>query len=167
MLETWAGRTPGEPFIGLTSEKLGGEKMYWQHRGRLSVITTDGLSDLSPINRYDYLAYCMVVQGIAIHLESQSAQWGRDQWGTNKASSGDVLTIAAPFAGFKGTILAGRLSPRDREMLLRCFGPVYLKDCTDLLTLDWLHTGRVAANLEQYYGVKFTPAATIQPTTQH
>ena len=112
---------------------------------------------LAPLNRYDFLAYCLIVQGIAIHVDTHCGGTGQDGWGQNKSSSGDVLTLAAPLAGFKGTILAGRLSPHDREVLLHCFGPDYLRDSTELLTLDWLHTGRVAENLEHNYGVTFTP----------
>ena len=161
-LETWCQRIPGEPCIGLTTQKLGDPAKYWQHRDHLSVITTYGRNKLVPLNRYDYLAYCLIVQGIAIHVDT----YGRDRaaggaapdrWAKSRSSSGDVLDIAAPSAGFKGTILAGRLSPGDRELLLRNFGPDYLRDCSELLTLDWLHAGRVAANLEQYYGVTFTP----------
>jgi len=163
MIEAWSERLPGEPCIGISTQRLGGEAMYWQHLGHLSVITTFGVRDLAPLSRYDYLTYCLIVQGIAIHVDAHCGGAGEQGWGTNKSSSGDVLTIAAPLAGFKGTILAGRLSRRDRELLLRCFGPDYLRDCTELLNLDWLHSGRVAENLDRYYGVGFAPPPTTAP----
>ena len=59
----------GQPFIGITSDSLGLD-FFSQNRGSVSVISTYGWPRARPPGVYDFLAYSMVVQSIAIHLNT-------------------------------------------------------------------------------------------------
>src|SRR5262249_4690366 len=59
----------GKPFIGITSQPLGGA-FFAEHRGTVSVITTAEQPVYAPLSTYEYLAYCLILQGIAIHLDA-------------------------------------------------------------------------------------------------
>jgi hypothetical protein len=51
-------------------------------------------------------------------------------------------------------ILTAHLSPGGQQLLANCFGMQYMNVCNQLLSLDWLHAGRVHDNLEKTYRVK-------------
>jgi hypothetical protein len=53
----------------------------------------------------------------------------------------------------KPAILAARLSPRQEELLMNCFGPEYVKTAAALLTLDWLRSEVVKKNLQRSFRV--------------
>ena len=46
------------------------------------------------------------------------------------------------------------MSPKGQELLAKCFGLEYMNMCNQLLSLDWLHSGRVHENLDKTFGVK-------------
>jgi len=54
----------------------------------------------------------------------------------------------------KAAILAAHLSPKGQELLANCFGLDYMNTCNRLLSLDWLHSGRVHDNLEKNFKIK-------------
>lgn len=161
MLEAWRGERGG-PCIGITTEPLGGTAKVWQHTTSLSVVTTHDLRELKHLNVYDYLAYCLIVQSIAVHLDTHCPSDGPKDYAA-RSSSGSVLDFSPPLAVFKAMVLTGRLSPSDEQRLLRCFGPDYLNRCRDLVSLGWLHGGDVATKLERHYGVSFNHGTTPKP----
>ncbi len=54
----------------------------------------------------------------------------------------------------KSVILAAHLSPKGEELLLNCFGVEYMSICSNLLTLEWLHSQKVIGNLQKAFDVK-------------
>jgi hypothetical protein len=54
----------------------------------------------------------------------------------------------------KSAIMAAHLSRKGEELLLNCFGVEYMSICSNLLTLEWLHSQRVVENLHRSFGVK-------------
>ncbi len=138
--------------IGITAAPLGEDDHFWEHLARHSVITTKDLETLHTVDPYEFLAYALIVQSTAVHLEEHCGGMERPLLDPSQRSTGDVLQLSFPLASFKGSMLAARLSADDQELLLRCFGPGYLSDVMALLDLKWLREGEVAKNLARHFG---------------
>ena len=146
------GLSAGEPFIGITSSSLGGA-YFAEHRGGVSVISTADRDAYSPLSTYEYLAYCLILQAIAIHLDASGAL-PEDAFAEGEVSYGGLLQFVPKKEALKSSILAARLSPDDEALLLNEFGSDYVATCASLLTMEWLYGGRVRSNLEKVFGAK-------------
>ena len=142
----------GEPFIGITTESLGGA-YFAEHRGVVSVISTFDRDTYSPLSTYEYLAFCLILQAIAIHLDASGAL-PEDAFAESEVSHGDPLQFVPKKEALKSSILAARLSPDQEALLLNEFGSDYAAACASLLTMEWLYGGRVRSNLEKVFGAK-------------
>lgn len=142
----------GEPFIGITSAPLGGA-YFAEHRGAVSVISTVDRDAYAPLSTYEYLAYCLILQAIAIHLDSSGAL-PADAFAEDRVSHGGLFQFVPEKQALKSAILAARLSPDEEALLLNEFGSDYVATCASLLTMEWLYGGRVRGNLERVFGAK-------------
>jgi len=142
----------GEPFIGITTESLGGA-YFAEHRDAVSVISTFDRDAYAPLSTYEYLAFCLILQAIAIHLDASGAL-PEDAFAESEVSHGDPLQFVPKKEALKSSILAARLSPDQEALLLNEFGSDYAAACASLLTMEWLYGGRVRSNLEKVFGAK-------------
>lgn len=144
------GLAGGRPFIAITREPLGGA-YFAEHRGSVSVISTADRS-YEPLSVYEYLAYCLILQSIVIHLDLEGGL-PADAFATQELSRGGLFQFIPERQALKSSILAARLSPDEQALLLNTFGADYVATCVSLLTMDWLHSERVSTNLEKVFGV--------------
>jgi hypothetical protein len=142
----------GKPFIGITTESLGGA-YFAERRGVVSVISTVDRDAYAPLSTYEYLAYCLILQAITIHLDASGALPDY-AFAEEKVSHGDVLQFIPEKPALKSAMLAARLSPEQEALLLNEFGSDYAAACASLLTMEWLYGGRVRSNLEKVFGAK-------------
>lgn len=142
----------GQPIIGITDESLG-RAYFAEHRGMASVISTYDRQAYQPLSTYEYLTYNLVVQGILIHLDAHGGGLPAGSFEPATTSHGGVFEFTPRREALKATILAARLSPSEEELLFNRFGAAYLASCREMLTLDWLHSERVARNLDDSFGV--------------
>jgi hypothetical protein len=143
----------GRPFIGITSTRLG-EDFFWQNRGPVSAVSTFGWQDYAPPSTYDYLAYSVMVQSILIHLNTHCTGLPPAAFRDSRVAYGDLFQYTPRRSAMKAAILAAHLSPRGEELLLNCFGPAYVTRVASLLSLDWLHSGKVPANLRRVFRIE-------------
>lgn len=146
------GLSGGEPFIGITSASLGGA-YFAEHRGAVSAISTADRDAYTPLSTYEYLAYCLILQAIAIHLDLSGAL-PADAFTEDRVSHGGLFQFVPEKQALKSAILAARLSPDEEALLLNEFGSDYVATCASLLTMEWLYGGRVRGNLEKVFGAK-------------
>jgi hypothetical protein len=139
------------PVIAVTDQPLNGA-YFATHRGRASVITTADSGSYAPLTSYEYLAYCIVVQSLLVHLDMNGGL-PADAFAPKSASAGDVFQFTPEREMLKSTILAARLSPEEESLIFNRFGPEYLGVSSSLISLDWLYSGRVKGNLSKVFGV--------------
>ncbi len=139
------------PVIAITGRPLNGA-YFATHRGRASVITTADQASYAPLTSYEYLAYCIVVQSMLLHLDMNGGL-PDDAFAPGSASRGDVFQFAPERDTLKSTILAARLSPAEESLVFNRFGPEYLGVCSNLISLEWLYSSRVRTNLSKIFGV--------------
>lgn len=149
--ETIANDTP---FIGITTEKLG-EDWFWQNYHTISVISTFEWNQYAPPNVYEFLTYSTIVQSILIHLNAHCTGLPEKAFTASRVSYGDLFQFSPRRRAMKATILASHLNRRGEELLFNCFGVEYMSICSNLLTLEWLHSKKITENLEKSFGVKF------------
>jgi hypothetical protein len=142
----------GQPLIGITEESLGGA-YFCEHRSNVSVISTIDKDYYAPLSTYEYLAYCLVVQSILIHLDVHGGGLPAGAFEPSAASHGGVFQFNPNKDVLKATILAAQLSPDEEAMLFNKFGADYMNVCRQLLTLDWLRSERVVKNLAVQFGI--------------
>jgi hypothetical protein len=143
----------GRAFIGITSARLG-EDFFWQNRGPVSAISTFGWQEYAPPSTYDYLAYSVIVQSILIHLNTHCTGLPPAAFRESRVAYGDLFQYTPRRTALKAAILAAHLSPKGEELLLNCFGVDYMTRVASLLSLDWLHSGKVPANLRKAFRVE-------------
>jgi len=143
----------GQPFIGITMEQLG-EDFFWQNRKQVSVISTFRWKDYAPPSVYEFLTYSLIVQSILIHLDAHSKGLPNGAFKESRVAYGDLFQFSPRRNAMKAAIMAAHLSPKGEELLLNCFGVEYMSVCSRLLTLEWLHSERIAKNLAKSFGVK-------------
>lgn len=144
----------GKPLIGITSKALALGKAYFcEHLGKVSVISTFDRAAYEPISTYEYLMYCVIVQGILIHLETHGGGLPPDFLEESPISHGGVFQFTPKMDMIKSTILAARFSPEEEELLFNRFGAKYMSTCKNLLTLEWLHSERVSNNLKRHFDI--------------
>lgn len=148
--ETLAG---GRPFIGITTEPLG-EDFFWTNRGPVSVVSTYGWRRYAPPGEYEFLTHAVIVQSVLIHLNAHCAGLPAGAFRESRVSANDLFEFSPRRHALKAAILAAHLNRRGQLLLFNCFGPQYVAVAGDVLTLDWLRTGRVRDNLERAFGVK-------------
>jgi hypothetical protein len=144
----------GGPVIAITGQPLNGA-YFATHRGRASVITTADQTSYGPLTTYEYLAYCIVVQSMLLHLDMNGGLPER-AFAPGTASRGDVLQFAPERDTLKSTILAAKLSPEEESLIFNRFGPEYLGVCSNLISLEWLYSPRVRTNLSKIFGVNLS-----------
>ena len=142
----------GQPLIAITEESLG-KAFFCEHRTNVSVISTVDKDYYAPLSTYEYLAYCLVVQSILIHLDLHGGGLPPRAFEPSAASHGGVFQFNPNKEVLKATILAAQLSPEEEAMLFNRFGAAYMNVCRQLLTLDWLRSERVVKNLAVHFGV--------------
>ncbi len=142
------------PVIAITGQPLNGA-YFATHRGRASVITTADQTSYGPLTTYEYLAYCIVVQSMLLHLDMNGGL-PADAFAPGSASRGDVFQFAPERDTLKSTILAAKLSPQEESLIFNRFGPEYLGVCSNLISLDWLYSTRVRTNLSKIFGVNLS-----------
>ena len=142
----------GQPLIAITEESLG-KAFFCEHRSNVSVISTVDKDYYAPLSTYEYLAYCLVVQSILIHLDMHGGGLPPGAFEPSAASHGGIFQFNPNKEVLKATILAAQLSPEEEAMLFNRFGADYMNVCRQLLTLDWLRSERVVKNLAFHFGV--------------
>jgi len=144
----------GQAFVGITTEQLG-EDFFWQNHDRVSVISTyRWQQDYAPPSTYEFLAYSIIVQSMVIHLNANCRGLPKDAFKESRVAYGDLFQFSPRRKEMKSAIMAAHLSRKGEELLLNCFGVEYMSICSNLLTLEWLHSQRVVENLHRSFGVK-------------
>jgi len=142
----------GRPFIGITAQSLGGA-YFAEHRGAVSVITTAEQSVYAPLTSYEYLAYCLILQAMSIHLDADGSL-PQDAFDSARLTHGGFFQFVPYKQAVKSSILAARLTPEEEMLLLNRFGRDYVATCADLLTMNWLYSDRVKGNFEHVFKTK-------------
>lgn len=142
-----------EPFIGITSAELG-QDSFWQNLGMVSVISVYDWELYAPPSLYEYLTYSLIVNSTMIHLNRNCHGLPTGSFQQGRLAYGDLFEFSPRRNEMKAAILAAHLSPRGQELLGNCFGLEYMNQCNQLLSLDWLRSGRVKENLERNFGAK-------------
>jgi len=142
-----------EPLIGIT-EKGFSEDSFWVNSGVVSVVSAGQWQAFRPPSTYEYLSYSLVVQSTLIHLNQSCGGAPEGAFRRSRLSYGDLFEFVPRRNEMKAAILAAHLSPKGQELLANCFGLEYMHICNELLSLDWLHSGRVHDNLEKTFSVK-------------
>jgi hypothetical protein len=139
----------GQPTIVITTRDLNGY-LFWKRLDNVALVSTFGSGDYGTLTEVEYLSYCLIVQAVALHLHNDpiaGANTGR--------SRGSLLESSPPREEFKARVLSAHLDLSDERILLNRFGIEYLKNVKELMTLRWLHSPEMTANLSRHY-----PAAT-------
>ena len=144
-----------QPTVVVTALPLG-DFLFWTHRGHVSVVSTAFSAEYAPVDKVEFLLYCLIVQGAAIHLDATGDDTAAG--GPAESSSGSLLEFSPPLSAFKARLLSAHLSPADERRLLNRFGLQYYKACAELMTLRWMRTGDVADYLERYFPATTQPA---------
>ena len=143
----------GKPFIGITTEQLG-EDFFWQNHDQVSVVSTYGWRELAPPSAYEFLVYSIIVNSIVIHLNAHCKGLPEGSFKESRVSHGDLFQFSPDRAEIRAAILSAHLSRNGEELLFNCFGAEYMNICSNLLSLEWLHSKKVTENLEKAFGVK-------------
>ncbi len=141
----------GKPLIAITEEPLG-KAFFCEHRTNVSVISTFD-KDYAPLTVYEYLAYCLIVQSMLIHLDVYGGGLPEGAFEPGTSSHGGIFQFNPTRDVLKASILAARLSPDEEALLFNRFGADYMNVCRRLLTLEWLRSERVVKNLATHFGV--------------
>jgi hypothetical protein len=143
----------GQPLIGIT--ETGFEQgSFWVNSGSVSVISAGDWKEFEPPSMYEYLSYSLIVQSTVIHLNSNCSGLPAGAFQNSRVSYGDLFEFMPRRHELKAGILAAHLSRRGQELLANCFGLEYMNTTDRLLSLDWLHSGRVHHNLGKYFGIE-------------
>ncbi len=142
-----------QPLIGIIETGFD-QDSFWTNSGSVSVISAGQWKDLEPPSMYEYLSYSLIVQSTMIHLNRNCRGLPTGAFQESGLSYGDLFEFTPRRNEMKAAILAAHLSPKGEELLANCFGLEYMNTCNRLLSLDWLHSGRVHDNLEKNFGIK-------------
>jgi hypothetical protein len=142
-----------QPLIGITEAGFD-QDSFWVNSGSVSVISAGQWKDYEPPSMYEYLSYSLIVQSTTIHLNRNCNGLPKGAFQESRLSYGDLFEFTPRRNEMKAAILAAHLSPTGQALLANCFGLEYMNTCNRLLSLDWLHSGRVHDNLEKNFGVK-------------
>lgn len=142
-----------EAFIGITESGFR-EDSFWINSGNVSVISAGQWKDYEPPSMYEFLSYSLIVQGTLIHLNQNCSGLPVGGYAMSRRSYGDLFEFSPRRNEMKAAILAAHLSNSGQQLLSNCFGLEYMNTCNRLLSLDWLHSGRVHDNLEKNFGIK-------------
>jgi hypothetical protein len=148
------GLADKRPFIGIV-EKGFDQDSFWMNSGIVSVISAGQWQNYQPPSIYEYLSYSMIVQSVLIHLNNTCGGVPQKAFEQSRLSYGDLFEFVPRRNQMKAAILAAHLGPKGQELLANCFGLEYMNTCNQLLSLDWLHSGRVHDNLQKNFGVTF------------
>jgi hypothetical protein len=118
------------------------------------VISAGQWKSFEPPSIYEYLSYALIVQSTLIHLNQSCGGLPSAAFQSSRFSYGDLFEFVPRRNQMKAAILAAHLGPKGQELLANCFGLEYMNVSNQLLSLDWLHAGRVHENLEKTFGVK-------------
>jgi hypothetical protein len=143
----------GQLFIGITSNGLGRD-FFWQNRNKVSVISTFGWKNFSPPSVYEYLIYSIITQSILIHLNTHCEGLPVNAFKQSRVAYGDLFQFLPRRNAIRANILAAHLNYYAEELLLNCFGAEYMSICSQLLTMEWLHSERILNNLKNVYKVE-------------
>lgn len=143
----------GRPFIGITTEPLE-EDFFWKNRGPVSVVSTHTWRQYAPPGEYEFLAHAVIVQSVVIHLNAHCSGLPAGSFRESRVSVNDLFQFTPRRHAMKAAILAAHLDRRGELLLFNCFGPEYVSVAGNLLSLDWLRTGRVRDNLERAFRLK-------------
>ena len=145
------GLSGGEPFIGITAEPLGGA-YFAENRDAVSVISTADRDAYAPLSTYEF-AYCLILQAIVIHPRCSRRTPGRCVH-RGQSEPRRPVSVRPQKQALKSAMLAARLSPDQEALLMNEFGSDYVTASASLLTMEWLHGGKVRSNLESVFGAK-------------
>jgi hypothetical protein len=149
----------GRPFIGITTEPLE-DDFFWKNRGPVSVVSTHAWKQYAPPGEYEFLAHAVIVQSVVIHLNAHCAGLPVGAFRESRVSVNDLFQFTPRRHAMKAAILAAHLDRRGELLLFNCFGPEYVSVASNLLSLDWLRSGRVRDNLERAFRIKIVRAPT-------
>ena len=142
----------GQPFIGITSRPLSDEVQFCRSDSRGVTVITTADKQYEPLNVYEYLMYCVISQSIVTHLQLRGESM--DFFHEQSTSHGGLFQFIPNSESIRASILTAHLSPGEQELLFNRFGPQYVSTCAKLLTLDWMRSSRVSANLDRVFKVK-------------
>ena len=108
----------------------------------------------APPGEYEFLTYAIIVQSVLIHLNTHCSGLPAGAFRESRISANDLFQFSPRRRAMKAAILAAHLTPRNELLLFNCFGPQYVAVTGNVLSLEWLRTGRVRDNLERVFGVK-------------
>lgn len=141
-----------QPFIGITTEKLG-EDSFWQNAGNVSLISTHNWEHYAPPSSYEYLIYAIIVNSIVLHMNTSCRGIPASAFAESRISHGGLFQFTPRRQAMKAEVLASQLSREYQEALFNCFGAEYFSNCMKLLSMEWLHSEKVSGNLEKCFGV--------------
>ena len=139
-----------DAFIGITESEFKNDS-FWTNSGNVSVISAGQWKGYEPPSMYEYLSYSLIVQGTLIHLNQNCSGLPVGGYSASRRSYGDLFEFSPRRNEMKAAILAAHLSNSGQQLLSNCFGLEYMNTCNRLLSLDWLHSGRVHENLEKNF----------------
>jgi hypothetical protein len=142
-----------QPFIGIVESGFE-QDSFWINSDAVSVISAGQWKRYEPPSIYDYLSHVLIVQSMLIHLNQSCGGVPSTAFKASRFSYGDLFEFVPRRNQMRVAILAAHLSPKGEELLANCFGLEYMNLCNQLLSLGWLHSGRVHENLEKTFGVK-------------
>jgi hypothetical protein len=142
-----------QPLIGITESGFD-QDSFWTNSGSVSVVSAGQWKPYAPPTTYEYLSYSLIVQSTLIHLNRNCSGLPAGAYESSRLSYGDLFEFTPRRNEMKAAILAAHLSPKGEQLLANCFGLEYMNNCNRLLSLDWLHSGRVHDNLEKNFGIK-------------
>jgi hypothetical protein len=143
----------GRPFIGITTEPLE-EDFFWKNRGPVSVVSTHGWRRYAPPGEYEFLTYAVIVQSLVIHLNAHCAGLPAGAFRESRVAVNELFQFMPRRHAMKAAILAAHLDRTSELLLFNCFGPEYVGVVGNVLSLEWLRTGRVQDNLQRAFAVK-------------
>lgn len=141
------------PFIFITAASLG-QHLFWTYRDKVAVISTERWEENARPSTYEYLAYSLVVQSLLIHLDAFCGALPERPSQETGLLHGDLFEYLPRREAMKAAILVAHLSREGEDQLFNCFGPEYTRAASELLSLEWLRSPRVRANLKEVYKVE-------------
>ncbi|HVT57497.1 MAG TPA: hypothetical protein VHR45_03780 [Thermoanaerobaculia bacterium] len=147
----------GRPFIGITTATLG-DDAFWKNSNFASVVSFSGFDSARAPSAYEYLAYTLVVQSMLIHLNTACGGPPPTYFAESSVASGDLFQFSPRRGEMRAQVMAGHLTQKDQALLLKCFGIEYMNSCSQLISLDWMRSKRVADNLRRAFGIDLAGA---------
>jgi hypothetical protein len=99
------------------------------------------------------MAHAAVVNSLMIHLNAFCGGFPHQYPGEQRASYGGLFQFAPRRQALRPAILAAHLSPAEEELLIRCFGPAYVRVASRVVALEWLRDDPVRSELERGFGI--------------